>query len=777
MGAEPATTGAIRILQIEDSETDAELAAHQLKRAAMPCVLHRVDTEAALREALASFGPALILSDFDMPGFDGYAALRIARELAPEIPFIFLSGKMGEDRAIDALHRGAVDYVLKSNLSRLVPAVRRAVQEAAVRRRQAMQIARLDRVLRMLSGVNAAVVRIRDRVELLRESCRLAVTTGGYAAVVASAKIGGSPVIQPAAWHGVDETLADAAREVCAAALAQGSGAVTRAIRTRQAVVCNDTAGAVPADFNGQMHAAGLCSLVALPLLVDDTAVGVLLLAARDAGVVGEEELRMLREVAGNLSFAWQYMQKDTTVRFLSHFDAQTGLAKRTLFRDRLAGLLANASEREARYAVTVLDVERLGLINDSFGRRTGDLLLQHLAARLKRHMPATEQVAHFGGGTFALVENYAAGEIAGLSAAAGAHAAALTCESISIEQRDIPVAMRAGVALHPQDGRDAEALLQHAEAALLHARAAGAAHLHYDAQRQSRRVGELALEHRLRLALERNEFELFYQPKVNVITRRIQGVEALIRWRDPKAGLMPPAAFLPVVEACGLAVDVGSWVIAQAARDCHEWQHAGLPPVRVAVNVFPAQLQRADFTARFMDAVQSWASHTWGLDIELTEGVFDEDSDTEIQKLKLLRKSGVRIAIDDFGTGYSSLRRLSAMPVNTLKIDGCFIGQVPADAAGKAVVKTIVALARAFNMTTVAEGVENQEQLDFLWQVGCDQSQGYLHSPPIPRDQFVNLLQHGNGHLILPAEAAEAAEGVEGAGSDGSGAPVRLAQ
>ncbi len=799
MGAEPTATAAIRILQVEDSETDAELAAHQLKRAGLRCLLRRVETEAQLREALASFDPAVILSDFDLPTFDGYAALKVARAMVPQVPFIFVSGKMGEDRAIDALHRGAVDYVLKSNLSRLSPAVRRAVEEAATRRRQAEQIARLDRVLRMLSGVNGAVIRIRDRVELLRESCRLAVTIGGYAAVVASAKIGGSPVIQPSAWHGVDETLAETVRDICAAALSQGDGVAARAIHARAAMVCNDTAveagGAksgeakarapactvgpsaeIPADFNARMHEVGLCSVVALPLLVDDTAVGVLLLAACDPGVVGEEELRMLREVAGNLSFAWQYMQKDTTVRFLSHFDAQTGLAKRALFRDRLAGLLADPRAREARYAVTVLDVQRLGLINDSFGRRTGDLLLQHIAARLKRHVPATEHVAHFGGGAFALLEDYGTRPIAQLPAAAEAHAAALTAEPFSIEQCEIPITMRAGVALHPQDGTDAEALLQHAEAALLHARDSGVAHLHFDAQRHSRRVGRLALEHRLRLALEHSEFELYYQPKVNVITRRIQGVEALIRWRDPKAGLMPPASFLPVVESSGLAVDVGTWVIMQAARDCHEWQRSGLPPVRVAVNVFPAQLHRADFTASFLDAVQPWASHTWGLDIELTESMFDEDSDAEVQKLKLLRKSGVRIAIDDFGTGYSSLSRLAALPVDALKIDGGFIGKIPEDAAGKAVVKTIVALARAFNMITVAERVERQEQLDFLWQVGCDQSQGYLHSQPIPREEFIRLLQYGNGHLILAAEPADA-DGSLAASGQARAVPLRPAQ
>ncbi|MGH8255133.1 MAG: putative bifunctional diguanylate cyclase/phosphodiesterase, partial [Steroidobacteraceae bacterium] len=289
-----------------------------------------------------------------------------------------------------------------------------------------------------------------------------------------------------------------------------------------------------------------------------------------------------------------------------------------------------------------------------------------------------------------------------------------------------------------------------------LYARGATERALLYSAERHSQRIGTLALEHKLHLALERREFELHYQPKVNVITRRIQGVEALIRWRDPQGGLISPGAFLPVLESAGLGAAVGDWVIEQAAQDCHQWLRAGLPPVRIAVNLSPAQLHQSDFTARFLTAVQPWATSVWGLDVEVTEGTLQEERIEEVQKLNLLRRNGVRVAIDDFGTGYSSLRRLSALPIDTLKIDGLFISQVPADAAGKAVVKTIIALARAFNMTTIAEGVENQEQLDFLWQVGCDQSQGYLHSKPIARDEFAQLLEHGNGNLILPAQAAE---------------------
>jgi EAL domain-containing protein (putative c-di-GMP-specific phosphodiesterase class I) len=261
-------------------------------------------------------------------------------------------------------------------------------------------------------------------------------------------------------------------------------------------------------------------------------------------------------------------------------------------------------------------------------------------------------------------------------------------------------------------------------------------------------------MEHRLRLALERGEFELHYQPKVNVITRRIQGAEALLRWRSPEDGLMPPDAFLPVLESCDLILRVGEWVVAQAARDCRTWMAAGLPPLRVAVNIAPAQLRQQEFEEQFLHAVGSWPTALRGLDIEITEGVLQHDSGAEIRKLEKLRAAGIRIAIDDFGTGYSSLSRLAALPVDTLKIDRSFISQIVRNPTGATVVRTVVELAHAFNMSCIAEGVERQEELDALWHMGCDQSQGYLHCPPVRAAEFAAVLQHGRGVLIRPPEA-----------------------
>jgi diguanylate cyclase (GGDEF)-like protein len=678
--------------------------------------------------------------------------------MAPDVPFLFLSGTIGEERAIAALHAGAVDYILKENMARLAPAVRRAIAEAAARverERQEAQIARLNRVLRMQSGVNGLVLRIRDRNELLRETCRLAVAEGGYAAAIAAAEVPGSANVLPVAWSSTDEAMAVELSERVSESAAQDDGVIATTLTSGRGFICNDTAEVNAGDaLVPQLVRAGMRSLVVLPLRVDGTSIAVLVLTARDAGVVGEEELAMLREVAGNISFGLQYLQRDTRARFLSHFDPQTGLAKRPLFCERVQRVLGLPSNGRTRHAVVVVDVERLSIINDSFGRRIGDLLLQHVADRLKQAYP-TAQVAHFGGGTFALLRpqgERADGEIV---IHGRRRLERMFSEPFEIEGRTIPVSTRTGFSLWPDDGSEAMELVQNAEAALHYARVTGERYLRYDAAARSNSVGRLALEHRLRFALERQEFELHYQPKVNIASRRIQGAEALLRWRHPDEGIVSPALFLPSLEGSGLITQVGDWVIHQAARDSQQWMQAGLPPVRIAVNISPVQLRQPDFVPKFIRAVTPWSTPDWGLDIEITEGALQEDSPAEVEKLRQLREHGVRVAIDDFGTGYSSLARLAALPVDTLKIDRSFVSRSLDGASGGSLVRTIIALARALELTTVAEGVERPEELELLRTLGCDKSQGFLHSQALPAGAFADVVREGRGALMRPAAHA----------------------
>lgn len=757
------TSQEVRILLLEDNEVDAELVSLHLRKAGLRCAFRRVETEAALRAAFPEFAPTLVLSDFNLPQFDGISALRIAREVAPDVPLIFVSGTIGEEVAIDALRRGAIDYVLKSNLVRLGPAVRRALDDAAIRaerRIEQARIARLDRVLRMLSGANALIVRIRDRKELLREICHLAVAVGGYATAVAYYKLPGAPGLQLIGGSGESPSATDSLGAALSEATEGSQSFVEGVVKTDKPFVLTEAvSGTLSEGVTRVLRDARVQSLVALPIMVDSTAMGAFVLTAHESGAISDEELMMLLEVAGNVSYAMQYLQKDVTVRFLSHFDSQTGLAKRSLFCERLARMIDESAARHSRLVVAVIDIERLSLINDSFGRRTGDLLLQHVADRLKRRFPHTEQVAHFGGGTFAVVRDPGSRSMDETLAAARDHGAALFGEPFVIEQRKIPVSARSGFTIFPEQGRDANALVQQAEAALHSARASGERRAYFSAKAQSQLVSGLALEHKLRLALERQQFVLHYQPKVNVRSRRIEGMEALLRWHDPDRGLVSPGEFLPVLESTGLIVEVGDWIIQRAALDCQHWLSAGLPPVRVAVNVSPSQLRMTDFVGTFSKSLGAWSSAAAGLDIEITEGSLHEDLAAEVAKLKLVRARGVRVAIDDFGTGYSSLGRLAKLPIDTLKIDRSFISQVPKDPVGRQLVQTIISLARAFNLTTVAEGVERQDQLDFIWQMGCDQSQGYLHSPALPADEFTHLLEHGRGSLVRAAEPADVTE------------------
>src|SRR6187455_3561621 len=857
----------VRLIVVEDMPMEAEIAIRQLESGGFTCSWKRVDSESALRAALAEAQPDIILSDFTLPGFDGLTALEISRELAPEAPFIFLSGTLGEERAIDALPRGAYDYVLKTNLARLVPAVRRAVSDAAIRRgrvaleqqlrdivstsqdwiwehdsagkftfcsdsvrstlgyapeeilgtnasqyvhpedlaaldfamhtlgpnqrtasnlqarwrhrngsyrwlernilvllgengqvigyrgserdfserrRQEKHISRLTRVLKMLSGVNSAMVRIRQRREILAEACRLATSVGGYASAMVALVEPGTRTARPTAWSGsFDGQLAQQLTFSIAESPGDDSSIIGRVLRTGASLVCNDLQQLeMGLAARAELLDSGFRSVVAYPLLVDHTPVGAMMLTSYDVGAVGDEESRMLRELVANLSFALQYLHKEDEIRFLSYFDPLTGLAKRGLFCERVVRALEPRIGRRGTPAVAVLDIEHLSTINDSFGRHAGDLLLQQVADRIKQHFDSTELLAHSGAGTFGVIMEADGDED---------EAVHWMQEQImdvfrapfSVDARGIPVDVKCGFARYPDNGHDANALVQNAEAALRSAKSTGEKYQHHRLELSAAVVSRMTMEHRLRGAVDRQEFELHYQTKIDVRTRAIRGLEALVRWRDPEAGLVMPGAFLPLMETSGLIVPLGDWILRQAAADLRRWQGAGLAPGRVAVNISPVQLRRRAFADHLLDLVGEWRNENVGIDIEITEGVLIDDVSSAVAQLRVLRRSGVRVAIDDFGTGYSSLSRLAELPVDMLKIDRSFVSQLTSSGAGRTVAETIITLGKAFNMTTLAEGVETTEQLEMLGHLGCDQSQGYLHSRPLGSADLEPLLKN----------------------------------
>src|SRR6266850_3056946 len=615
----------LRVLLIEDSESDAELAMWRLKEAGYVCTFRCAVNEIEMRAALRAELPDLILSDFSLPGFDGMSALAIARAEAPAVPFIFLSGTIGEERAIEALKCGAIDYVLKSNPKRLVPAVERALQEAELRRTSQLaerQVARLTGVLQMLSGINSALLRIQNRDELLNETCRLAHRVGGYAISMVALINPATRMARPIGWAG-HGFLAQPDREFPVADHeAADTSLMGRVIRTGQADLCEDIERP-PFVIEGRdtLIAAGVRSLACLPLRIDGTPVGAFLCGTTTTGVIGQEELLLLEEVAANLSFALQYLDKQDAVRFLSYFEPLTGLAKRALFCERMSRLLVRGTESLPRLAVAVFDIEHLSVINDSFGRHTGDRLLQCVADRLKGHFPDTEQLAHLSGGTFvsmrALPER-----VEDEDRALHRDFARLFDRPFSVDGHEIVAKIKTGLACHPEDGREPNELVQNAEAALKEAKASSEPYLHHRIDMNSGLARRVGMEHRLRTALEKGQFLLHYQPKITLHTGRIASVEALLRWQDPENGLIAPAIFLPLLESGGLMGATGAWVLRQAASDCREWRRMGLPPIRIAVNISPPELRRRNAAREILDCIGDLAGDSdWGIDIEVTEG------------------------------------------------------------------------------------------------------------------------------------------------------------
>ena len=735
----------LHVLLIEDSEPDAELTIRRLKASGFRCTYRCVANEQDMRSALRAGAPDLILSDFSLPGFGGMTALAVARVEAADVPFIFLSGTIGEELAIEALKCGATDYVLKSNPQRLVPAIKRALAEAELRRTSRLaerQVARLTGVLQMLSGINTALLRIQNRDELLHETCRLAHRMGGYAIAMVALINPTTRMARPIGWAGWEFFPRPDHEFPVADNEAEDKSLMGRVIRTGQAALCEDiNRTTLVIDGKDKLIAAGVRSLACLPLRVDGTPVGSFLCGTTTTGVIGQEELLLLEEVASNLSFALQYLDKQDAVRFLSYFEPLTGLAKRALFCERLSRLLKRGTESLPRLMVAVFDIEHLSVINDSFGRHTGDRLLQCVADRLKGHFPDTEQLAHLGGGTFVSMCALPP-RVEDENRIPDREFTKVFDRPFSVDGHEIVAKIKSGLACYPEDGKEPNELVQNAEAALKEAKTSGEKYLHHRIEMNSELARRVGMENRLRTALDDEQFVLHYQPKVRLRTGKIASAEALLRWQDPKNGLIAPGIFLPLLESAGLMTAIGAWVLRKAASDSRQWRRMGLPPIRIAVNISPPELRRRNSASEILEGIGDLAGDPdWGVDIEVTEGALIGDSSACVHSLRMLRAAGVRISIDDFGTGFSSLGRLSELPIDTLKIDRTFTARLPADRKCCTLVSTIIGLAHAFDMTTVAEGVETQAQLDYLIHEGCDESQGYLHSPAVAKADFERLL------------------------------------
>ena len=588
------------------------------------------------------------------------------------------------------------------------------------------RIKRLNRVYAVLSGINAAIVRIRDRRELFEESCRIAVEAGRFVM----------------AWIGVVDREASVVKPVASAGDVRDffdSALTERAIRAKLPAISNDVKNDPQRLMRKELDERGINSLAVIPLIVNDEAVGALALYAADGGFFDEEEMRLLLELAGDISFALEHIEKAEKLEYLAYFDPLTGLANRSLFLERLQQKVIAAGSSQRRLAVSIVDIERFKAINDAYGRRAGDELLRQLADRIKSAGPDPTRVARIGPDHFAIVSTDVENED-DVGRLTEQRLAGCLGPAFRLDGRELRLSARVGIAMYPGDGDHAEALFANAEAALKKAKATGERYLFFAPAMTARTHENLSLESKLREALEKEEFVLHYQPKVEIETRRIVGLEALIRWQSSERGLVPPAHFIPLMEETGLILQVGAWALKRAARDHRAWTERGLKPPRVAVNVSPIQLRQRDFVRDVEHAIMEGIAPV-AIDLEITESLIMQDIHATIEKLILLRQLGVQVAIDDFGTGYSSLSYLARLPVETLKIDRSFVITTLEDPNTTTLVHTMITLAHSFQLKVVAEGVESEEQANMLRLLGCDQMQGYLFSKPLPAEALVALL------------------------------------
>jgi diguanylate cyclase (GGDEF)-like protein/PAS domain S-box-containing protein len=431
----------------------------------------------------------------------------------------------------------------------------------------------------------------------------------------------------------------------------------------------------------------------------------------------------------------------EETINFQAYHDLLTKLPNRALLRDRLNLAINQAKREDEKLAVMFLDLDRFKNINDSLGHLIGDELLQQVSIRLKECIRAGDTLARFGGDEFTLMLPKLKDAYDDSRKLAEKITATLK-QPFYVDGHQLYVSASIGIALYPQDGTNMDNLIKHADVAMYHVKGLGKnGYQFYSTEMNAPYIKKLSLDTGIHKALENNEFGLVYQPQINIRTGEIVGVETLLRWNHPEHGTISPAEFIPFAEESGLIIDIGHWVLKTACAELSRWRIAGLPEIRMAINISARQLMEDNIVKDILDIVKDYDIPGHCLELEITENAIMDDMDSVIRKLQELSSHGINIAIDDFGTGYSSLSYLHKLPIQTLKIDRTFLKESRINKGDNTIINTIVAMAKGLNLNVIAEGVETQTQLDYLRDIECTEAQGYLFGKPLPSDVISQLL------------------------------------
>lgn len=608
------------------------------------------------------------------------------------------------------------------------------------------ELERLNRLHAMLSSINRTIVRAQDPYELYEAACRIAVENGNFG----FASIG---LLEPVGQHLVPVAQAGAPLALKRLRLAlaepssagQTTGAVLGSI---QPFVVNDIlVASLPSPWPEVLGEVGLRAMTVLPLRVEGELTGAFVIASAEPDYFQEAVLCLLGEVADDVSFALDTMRREekriaaeSKIQYLAYYDAQTGLPSRVLFAERLAGICAAAGEREV--AVLAVSLRQYHGVLQVLGEQARTQLTRIVVGRLETRLP-TSAIGRITESEFAIVLEHGSGRHALEEIARQLHAA--LAEAIPVEGREVFLDPFIGIALHPGDGSAADVLKAALMAAGKGPLVAGGFCRFFVADMDRALRERLDMEAALRRALERREFVLHYQPQVDLDSGCVVGAEALLRWRRPGHGLVPPGAFIPLLEETGLIVPVGEWAMLEACGFARQCQDEGLPPFRVAVNLSVRQFQGGDVGTMTRRALEASGLEPCWLELEITESIVLLNAETVIRSMNELKSLGLSYSLDDFGTGYSSLSYLQRLPVARIKIDRGFIANVTSAPSDAAIVRAIVAMAHSLGIGVIAEGVETEGQLGFLRNLRCEEAQGYYAARPMPADDFRAFLRRGH--------------------------------
>jgi diguanylate cyclase (GGDEF)-like protein/PAS domain S-box-containing protein len=533
-------------------------------------------------------------------------------------------------------------------------------------------------------------------------------------------------------------------RMIDGAAIGPNVGSCGTAIYRRQAVIVTDIqSDPLWADYRDLVAPYGYRSCWSTPILSHQGApLGAFAMYSKEARAPGAAEMRLVAAATRLAGIAIERKRAEERIQFMANHDALTGLPNRALMKDRLQQAMHFADRYDRWATIAVVDIDNFKLVNDSLGHGAGDELLKIVARRVVDCVRPTDTVVRLGANEFAILlvdqpkdVDLVAATLQNVRAAIGA--------PTEISGHALQITSSIGLANYPKDGGDVETLLANAGSAMYRAKELGRDNFQFYTPEQNVKVHEkFLLQEELRKALRREEFLLLYQPQVDLRSGRIFAVEALIRWRHPELGLVPPDKFIPAAEESGLIVPIGDWALRAALKQNKAWQQAGLAPIVVSVNVSARQFKERDWVSRVMEGLSESGLDAKYLELELTESLIMQDVGQAIATMKELQGLGVQLSIDDFGTGYSSLSALKSFPVARLKIDKSFVRDLPHDENDRAVATAVISLGQKLNLRVIAEGVETDAQLAFLRDNNCDEMQGYLFSRPAPPDEIAAMLK-----------------------------------